>query len=59
MTRRHPRGFLDRDIKRVKHGRIFLIPASDDTAGHGTTGQARFWKQPLAELLQTTPRRTK
>jgi homoserine O-acetyltransferase len=49
-------GVLDREIKRVKNGRVFLIPASEQTAGHGTTGQARFWKQPLAELLQTAPR---
>jgi homoserine O-acetyltransferase len=38
---------------------VFLIPASDQTAGHGTTGQARFWKQQLGELLQTAPRAAK
>jgi homoserine O-acetyltransferase len=47
-------GVLDREIKRVKNGRILLIPASDQTAGHGTTSQAKFWKQQLAELLQST-----
>ena len=52
-------GLLDREIKRVKNGRVLLIPASDQTAGHGTTAQARFWKQDLAELLQSTPRRGK
>jgi homoserine O-acetyltransferase len=52
-------GVLDREIKRVKNGRVFLIPASDQTAGHGTTGQARFWKQQLGELLQTAPRGVK
>jgi homoserine O-acetyltransferase len=52
-------GLLDREIKRVKHGRVLLIPASEDTFGHGTTGQARFWKQHLAELLQSAPRRGK
>jgi homoserine O-acetyltransferase len=50
-------GVLDREIKRVKNGRVFLIPASDQTAGHGTTGQAKFWKKELAEVLQTAPRR--
>jgi len=50
-------GVLDREIKRVKNGRVLLIPASDQTAGHDTTGQARFWKQELAELLRTAPRR--
>jgi homoserine O-acetyltransferase len=50
-------GFLDRDIKRVKNGKVLLIPGSENTFGHGTTGQARFWKQELAELLKTAPRR--
>ncbi len=56
---RNPRelGVLDREIKRVKNGRVLLIPASDQTAGHGTTAQARFWKKELGELLQTAPRR--
>ena len=49
-------GVLDREIKRVKNGRVFLIPASDQTAGHGTTGQAKFWKKELSEVLQATPR---
>src|SRR5262245_37584081 len=42
-------------MKRVKNGRVLLIPASDQTAGHGTTAQARFWKQELGELLQSAP----
>lgn len=50
-------GLMDREIKRVKNGRYFLIPASEQTAGHGTTGQAKFWKQQLSELLQSAPRR--
>jgi len=49
-------GVLDREIKRVKNGRILLIPGSDQTAGHGTTAQANFWKKELADLLQTAPR---
>ena len=48
-------GLLDREITRVKNGRLLLIPASDQTAGHGTTAQARFWKQELGELLQSAP----
>ncbi|HEX2334618.1 MAG TPA: alpha/beta fold hydrolase [Burkholderiales bacterium] len=50
-------GVLDREIKRVKNGRVFLIPGSEDTNGHGTTGRAKFWKDELAKLLQTAPRR--
>lgn len=49
---------LDREIRRVKNGRVLLIPGTDATAGHGTTGQAKFWKASLAELLATTPRGT-
>jgi homoserine O-acetyltransferase/O-succinyltransferase len=49
-------GVLDREMKRVKSGRVFLIPGSDQTFGHGTTGQARFWKQQLGDVLQAAPR---
>jgi homoserine O-acetyltransferase/O-succinyltransferase len=49
-------GLLDREIKRVKNGRVLLIPASESTAGHGTTGMAKFYKRELAELLQSAPR---
>jgi len=41
----------------VKNGRLYLIPASEDTRGHGTTGMAKLWKQRLYEFLQTAPRR--
>jgi homoserine O-acetyltransferase len=30
-------GVLDREIRLVENGRVLLIPASDQTAGHGTT----------------------
>ena len=36
---------------------LYLIPASDDTRGHGTTGMAKFWKQELQEPLQMAPHR--
>lgn len=50
-------GIMEREMKRVKNGRYFLIPASEQTAGHGTTAQAKFWKPQLEELLQSTPRK--
>ena len=50
-------GILDREIKRVKNGRVLLIPGSEDTAGHGTTAQARWWKTELEQLLQAAPHR--
>ena len=49
-------GVLDREIKRVPGGRILLIPGSEATAGHGTTGQARWWKGELDALLRSAPR---
>jgi len=51
-------GLMERALARVKNGRLYLIPASQDTRGHGTTGMAKFWKQQLQEFLQTAPRRT-
>jgi homoserine O-acetyltransferase/O-succinyltransferase len=50
---------LDREIKRVKNGRVLLIPGSAETFGHGTTARAEFWKKEVAELLQSAPRKTK
>jgi homoserine O-acetyltransferase/O-succinyltransferase len=49
-------GILDREIKRVKNGRAYVIPASDQTLGHGTTGSAKFWKQELEAVLKSAPR---
>ena len=51
-------GIMEREIKRVKNGKLYMIPASDDTRGHGTTANARFYKQQLQELLEKAPRRT-
>jgi homoserine O-acetyltransferase len=51
-------GLTDAAIKRIKNGRLYLIPASTRTRGHLTTGNAAFYKQQLRELLQTAPQRT-
>jgi len=51
-------GIMERELKRVKSGKLYLIPANEDTRGHGTTGMAKFWKQQLQEWLQSVPRRT-
>jgi len=45
-------------IKRVKNGKLYVIPASTETRGHATTGNAAFYKEQLKELLQTAPQRT-
>jgi len=51
-------GVTDAAMKRVKNGRLFLIPASTETRGHLTTGSAAFYKKQLQELLHTAPQRT-
>src|SRR6202051_2107292 len=51
-------GVTESALRRVKNGRLYLIPASAETRGHLTTGNAAFYKQQLQELLQTAPQRT-
>ena len=50
-------GLTERAVKQVKNGKLYLIPASEQTTGHGTTGNAKFYKQQLQELLDAAPRR--
>ena len=51
-------GVMERSLKRVKNGALFLIPASADTRGHLTTGNATFWSAKLKEWLPSVPVRT-
>jgi homoserine O-acetyltransferase len=51
-------GLIEAALKRVKNRRLYLIPASTETRGHATTGNAAFYKQQLQELLRTAPQRT-
>jgi homoserine O-acetyltransferase len=44
-------GIAEREIKRVKGGHFVLLPASDQTHGHGTHTWAALWQQYLAQLL--------
>jgi homoserine O-acetyltransferase/O-succinyltransferase len=48
-------GIIERELKRIKNARLFLIPASEDTRGHLTTIFAKFWKRQPQEFLQTLP----
>ena len=50
-------GLEEAALKRVKNGKLYLIPASDETRGHLTTGMARFYSQQLQDLLHTAPQR--
>jgi homoserine O-acetyltransferase/O-succinyltransferase len=44
-------GILEREIKRVPHGRAIVIPMSDKTRGHGSHTIAALWKDELMKLL--------
>jgi homoserine O-acetyltransferase len=48
---------MEKALKQIPNASIYLIPASDQTTGHGTTGQAKWWKAELAKVLQDTARR--
>ena len=50
-------GVTEAAMKRVRNGRLFLIPASEDTRGHATTGMAKFYAKELQAFLQSAPRR--
>ena len=47
-------GILEREIKRVPHGRAIVIPLSDKTRGHGSHTLASLWKDELVNLLTQT-----
>ena len=47
-------GILEREIKRVPHGRAVVISMSDKTRGHGSHTVANLWKDQLLELLKET-----
>jgi homoserine O-acetyltransferase len=49
-------GVTEAAVKRIRNGKLYLIPASPETRGHLTTGDAKFYAQQLHELLQTAPR---
>jgi homoserine O-acetyltransferase len=49
-------GFTEEQIKKVKLGKFVLIPASEQTRGHGTHSLPAVWKQYLGELLKKSER---
>jgi homoserine O-acetyltransferase len=51
-------GILESAMKRLRHAWPHLIPASTETSGHGTTANARFYKEELRAFLRTVSRRT-
>jgi homoserine O-acetyltransferase/O-succinyltransferase len=47
-------GIAEPEAKKIKNARFILLPASDQTHGHGTHGWAEVWQQYLGELLAAT-----
>jgi homoserine O-acetyltransferase len=45
-------------VKRIKNGKLYLIPASNETRGHLTTGNAKFYAEQVKDLLATAPQKT-
>jgi homoserine O-acetyltransferase len=43
-------GVMERAMKQVKSGNLYLIPASEQTSGLSTTGNPKFYQQPLQEF---------
>ena len=48
-------GIMESALKRMETARLYLIPGSPDTYGHGTTFYAKFWKTELKTLLDKAP----
>jgi homoserine O-acetyltransferase len=44
-------GIAEQEIKKIKNGKVVLIPASENTHGHGTHTWAEIWKRYMADLL--------
>ena len=51
----HETGLMAAAMARIPNARLLLIPGGSDTAGHGTTGQARFWRDELAGFMKEVP----
>jgi len=49
-------GTMQASLQQLKHARLMLIPASAQTRGHGTTSDASFYAQQLADFMQQTAR---
>lgn len=44
-------GKVESALSKLKSASYYLIPASDETIGHSTTGQAKWWKEQLLKFI--------
>lgn len=50
-------GVMEEAMKKVRNGRLFVIPASPETGGHGTTGgMAKLYEPELKAFLAGVPK---
>jgi homoserine O-acetyltransferase/O-succinyltransferase len=49
-------GIAEREVKRLSHGHFVLLPASEQTHGHGTHSWPAVWQQYLGKLLESSQR---
>ena len=49
-------GILEKEIKRVGHGRALVLPLTEKTVGHQTHTRAAVWKHHLEKFLKETER---
>ena len=42
-------------LPRIKHLNVYIIPGTEETSGHGTTGPARWWADKAKAVLQSAP----
>ena len=50
-------GITEAAMTKVRGGRLLVIPASEETRGHGTTGMAKFYAKELGAFLEGVPRK--
>lgn len=48
-------GVMEKELAKISNAQYYLIPASEETAGHGTTGNAKWWKDRLVEFMKELP----
>jgi homoserine O-acetyltransferase len=44
-------GVMEANFKRIRNGRFHIIPTGPETRGHGTTANARLWRDLLPDFL--------
>jgi homoserine O-acetyltransferase len=48
-------GIMEKYLAGLRNARLYLVPASEDTRGHGTLVMAKFYARQLGEFLRSLP----